>query len=115
MAAATTTAYVSIGNSDNKLTHIEWSQFYWSVDLLLREIPDVVVHGQWHSFPAACYVNACWCIEFPNPDGLSVELITRKLGHLAHEFRQDSIAWVEVPATYFIEPSPPPPAYPSLR
>src|SRR6187397_3205253 len=96
--------YVSIGNSDDKLTQAEWSEFVAHVGIVLRQLPDVAtVHGQWLSEASWPWQNACWCIEIINT--FYQENITKSLGYLAHKFRQDSIAWAEVEETYFIKPS----------
>lgn len=102
------TVYVSIGNTDGKLTHTEWAEFYALTAELLGTVEAGGVGlvkttlGAWHSLPATPYVNACWAIMLDQRD---VEAVTRGLGALARRFRQDSIAWAEVDATYFVEPT----------
>ena len=93
-------AYVSIGNSDDKLTQEEWHRFYVAANLLLRGAADHV-HGARLSEPASAWQNACWAIV-PPLDYVSVEHLKMKLSELAREFRQDSIAWAEAPVTEFI-------------
>jgi hypothetical protein len=90
--------YVTIGNSDDKLTQREWASFLLRVHLLLDHLAKVV-HGSWYSGPGVEWQNACWCVEIPEErvdrarDGLRV---------LAREFRQDSIAWAEAPSVEFL-------------
>lgn len=90
--------YISIGNSDDKLTRQEWSLFFSQTSFLLQR--HVRVHGQWVSEPASAWQNACWCVEVA--DVTVAEYIRSKLIRLAEDFRQDSIAWAEAPVTEFL-------------
>lgn len=90
------TAYIAVGNSDNKLTQAQWAEY---VKLVYRAINDAVtggaaVHFDGYSLSSAPWQNAMWAIELPaNPrvrDGLRAEL-----GTLAYAYNQDSIAWAE--------------------
>lgn len=93
---ATRTVYISIGNSDDKLTQVEWAEFYGMTDSLVRRWARHV-HGAWLSAPDSSYQNACWCIQWlPEDTGLKLTL-----ARYAAEFRQDSIAWAEA-TTEFI-------------
>lgn len=101
--------YISIGNSDDKLTQAEWADYYRKVSQAVRTGH---VHGQWVSEPASAWQNACWCIEFDpdtrlvTSDGHEhsrVEWLRRRLTELAREYRQDSIAWAEA-RTEFLTP-----------
>jgi hypothetical protein len=94
--SARKTIYVSIGNSDNKLTQREWSGFVCKVAKAVRRHAEIV-HGEWASLPFAEWQNAAWCFEVFGGSGLRVQL-----SYLASEYRQDSIAWAEVPRTEFI-------------
>ena len=86
-------AYISIGNSDDKLTQQEWADFYATVDELVvgHSSPrgtKIRIHGRWASAPTDPFQNACWCIEIDDPNGLREEL-----RRLTPRFQQDSIAW----------------------
>lgn len=96
--------YISIGNSDDKLTQAEWHRYYTSVSLAIHraaEAPVGQVHGQWVSEPASAWQNACWALQLPAAD-VSIEHLKMRLAELAAEFRQDSIAWAVAPDTEFI-------------
>lgn len=93
----TRTVYISIGNSDDKLTQAAWAQFYRVVNLNLRDHA-TAVHGQWVSEPASSWQNACWCIELTER---SVPVLKETLAKIAGEYAQDSIAWAEA-TTEFI-------------
>ena len=89
--------YISIGNSDDKLTQAEWATFYRETNLLLRQYGHI--HGQWVSEPASAWQNACWCLEFDEKDR---PVVTWSLATLATRYNQDSIAWAEAPKTEFL-------------
>lgn len=94
--------YVSIGNSDDKLSQEEWSFFQKDVDDLIQDF-SIAVFGSWVSLPRDPWQNACWAFEC-KPDEkaqLRIELFA-----LAATFKQDSIAWCEGP-TEFIMPNGP--------
>lgn len=101
--SAGTTAYISIGNSDDKLTQIEWATFYRRTNLAIRDFAQAI-HGQWVSEPASAWQNACWCAEI---DRRHVGVLKAELRQLAGEYRQDSIAWAEAPNVEFLPPSTP--------
>jgi hypothetical protein len=95
-------AYVSIGNSDGKLTHAEWAEFYTRADELLTKADATsAVYGVWHSLPATPYVNACWAVRIP---AANVAAVCQALRKLAGEFRQDSVAFAVVAETRFLSP-----------
>lgn len=99
-----TTAYISIGNSDDKLTQAEWHRYWRAVSIAVHRASDAqggAVHGQWMSQPADQWQNACWALQLPN-DAASVEHLKMRLAELADDFQQDSIAWAVAPDTEFI-------------
>jgi hypothetical protein len=92
------TVYVSVGNSDDKLTQEQWSGFVQQVRIMLsgraRE-----THGEWYSLPDQPYQNACFCVVFADAD---VPLIKQDLAKLREAWGQDSVAWAEAPVTQFV-------------
>ena len=101
MTPAPLTVYVSIGNSDDKLTQQRWHEFWVATrNSVMRQARQV--HGEWLSIGCAPYQNACICLEIGLADApfLKAELRT-----LAAEFGQDSIAWAEA-RTEFLGPRP---------
>lgn len=82
------TVYVSIGNSDDKLSQADWSEFWGRVHHRVGSAPKV--HGMWTSQSTWRWQNACWCIEVRDD---YVDTLKAELRKLAKEFRQDSIAW----------------------
>lgn len=84
------TIYVSIGNSDDKLTQLQWSCFVNAVDSTIRAYSNTV-HGYWLSAPDSQWQNACWCFELG--DARSAFALRRYLRLHAHHYSQESIAW----------------------
>lgn len=99
-----TTVYVSIGNSDDKLSQAQWAQFVQEVDASVRHHGEV--HGAWLSPPASPWQNACWCVEYAHLDAWPTQVDEQKrwLSRVAQKFHQDSIAWAECPTTEFLTP-----------
>lgn len=90
------TVYVSIGNSDDKLTQREWSIFYaWIAGSI--NVYAYQQHGRWLSEPNQPWQNACWCFEIEQQN---VDPLQAALAKHAAEFRQDSIAWAEAQTTF---------------
>jgi len=92
-------AYISIGNSDGKLTQAEWSDFVERMAVRIVA-PLGSVHGAWFSVPWSPYQSACWCLEFPDDPDVLAE-VRKVLAEIRDEFRQDSIAFA-VAQTEFI-------------
>ncbi len=90
------TVYISIGNSDDKLSQVEWSDFQTEVAYSVRSRA-AMVHGEWFSGPRAQWQNACWCIEIAPEE---VDQLRFSLALHAKMFRQDSIAWAEAQTTF---------------
>ena len=84
------TAYVSIGNSDDKLTQSHWAGFISNVRTLLRRHAQAV-HGEWYSAPDASYQNACFCVDFRDAD--KAEYVKMRLREFRDAYYQDSVAF----------------------
>jgi hypothetical protein len=91
------TVYISIGNSDDKLSQFEWSAFCKDTN---EEVLGAAVRvlGIWFSDPSSPYQNCCWGIDLDDADAPRLK---RRLALVAGWFRQDSIAWA-VASTEFI-------------
>lgn len=93
------TVYISIGNSDDKLTQAEWAQF--CIDMAAEVISLAsVTRGAWFSNPVGPWQNACWCVDFSGSD--VVAEAKEICAQLARKYRQDSIAWALVARTEFV-------------
>jgi len=84
------TIVISIGNSDNKLTQVLWSEFVDDVDTAIR------TSGKIHFFGGAAnwmpWQNVAWLFDC---DEGEIELLKRYLTQLRKRFNQDSIAYIE--------------------
>lgn len=91
-------AYVSIGNSDDKLTQKEWADFVADVDrIFATHYPEVHVHGRWFSAPDVEWQSACWAIEYR---AISASASLRSLLRtVTATYRQESIAWADATTT----------------
>jgi len=94
---STSTVYVSIGNSDDKLTQEEWADYWSTVDERVVDYAERV-YGVWQSNPNSVYQNACWSFEL---DEENRDSLVEDLNEIRLKFRQDQIAWANA-ETYFI-------------
>ncbi len=97
------TIYVSIGNSDDKLTQRQWSSFCEAVSTEIRRYHSTF-HGEWYSLPDSPYQNACFCFDIDAPDHSPILDLREQLSLLAHAFNQESITWAEAD-TEFLAPA----------
>jgi vacuolar-type H+-ATPase subunit B/Vma2 len=93
------TIYITIGNSDDKLTQREWARFCDEVFVLLSDTAQEV-HGQWFSATDSPYQNACFCVVIETYDEEDLRAELRDLGI---KFRQESIMWTEASVTEFLK------------
>lgn len=95
------TVYVTIGNTDHKLSQRQWSAFWAKVDAVLRSYA-LEVHGAWLSASSSEHQNACWCIVMLERDATQLRA---DLVDVAGQFNQDSIAWAAVPSVEMLSPA----------
>jgi hypothetical protein len=91
------TAVICIGNSDDKLTQAEWSEYVKDVDTFIdRWRFNVYFRG----FPGSAerWQNACWVLDardlFGEPAGQALDILRSELGRIAKKYKQDSIALI---------------------
>jgi hypothetical protein len=96
-----TIVHAAIGNSDHRLTQVEWSMYCREFFRLVREHA-AEIHGEWYSGPGAPHQNACAGFSI---DGHRALLLRDEMSRLAGEFRQESIAWAACDRTEFLEGS----------
>lgn len=89
---------VQIGNTDNKLTQQEWSDFVDAVERVILSKADMT-HFNGGSAARAPWQNHCWVFDILGP----LDYLRRPLKELAMKYRQDSIA-VTVGETEFVTP-----------
>jgi hypothetical protein len=91
------TATVCIGNTDNKLTQQEWSDFCGSVSADVGMFATEVFFKGF-SNPDSMYQNACWVFSIlPN----RISGLQANLKHVRSVYKQDSVAFV-IGSTEFI-------------
>jgi hypothetical protein len=90
--------YISIGNSDDRLTQKEWAQYVLEITTFVAGLGHT--HGAWYSEPASAYQNACYCVEFKTQsDAYDAKI---RAMDIRAKFRQDSVAWAVAKETEFI-------------
>jgi hypothetical protein len=97
----------SIGNSDDKLSQAEWSQFFLDV-LSVAEAAEnegAQVHFAGGSHSAEPWQNATWVLELGDNADVIRSTLRADLAELCGKYRQDSIAWWEARETEFIPPA----------
>ena len=94
------TVYVSIGNSDDKLTQAEWAAFWGETQAAICAHADRI-YGEWISAPASRWQNACTAFDVSRDRAADLR---DQLARVAARYRQDSIAWAEA-RTFFITPA----------
>ena len=85
------TYYITIGNSDDKLTQIEWSNFIYDIEDLIRRAA-LEIFGVWFSSPDTIFQNACFSFS-PSVDFIE-DNFEEQLKIIKTKYRQDSIAVV---------------------
>ena len=93
------TMTVQIGNTDDKLTQVEWSKFVMEVDDLL--LPDnykgtLVRHFFGASPNYMFWQNACWVVVTSE-----TEYVMNQLTSIRKKYKQDSVA-VTIGETIFV-------------
>ncbi len=82
---------VSIGNSDNKLTQVEWSEFVQRVDKIIE-----AHHAQKHFFGGAntwaAWQNVAWLFECAD---YMIPSLKTALSDIRSIYRQESVAYLE--------------------
>ena len=96
------TITIQIGNSDDKLSQIEWASYVKEVDSVI-EGAHANIHFSGFSEGGKPWQNAAWVIEYMGDMSLWIgefhELL-ENLVKIRKRYRQDSIAWTEG-TTYF--------------
>lgn len=99
--------YVSIGNSDDKLSQKDWAGFVADVHDALwgnQRSRASVLHGAWLSRSDSPFQNACWCVEYGDSEkGILAALSARqRLTWAGKAYMQNTVTWAEVKDTEFL-------------
>lgn len=95
------TIYISIGNSDDKLTQYRWSEYIRQTRLAVLLHSDEI-HFFGFAGPDTRFQNACWIADFEHLDQ-EINLHDQLKG-IASEHYQESIAWAVLGPVEFIKP-----------
>ena len=88
---------IQIGNTDNKLTQQEWSEFIYGIESKLKWGAEKIYFSGF-SCPDAEWQNACWVFSCSDSN---ISLLKESLSYIRFIYKQDSIAWSEL-TTEFI-------------
>jgi len=88
-----TTITIQIGNSDDKLTQKEWSEFVDKVDKAISNAK-TRPHFSGGSYNDAPWQNYCWVFQLSD-DSREDGILFQQLKSIRKEFKQDSLAWTE--------------------
>lgn len=95
------TAIILIGNSDDKLSQREWSDYQHAVgESVHAYAEDCEFQGA--SAANAPWQNAAWVIV---STAISLTLLKQSLNTIRKRFNQDSIAWIQGNTEFIKEPS----------
>jgi hypothetical protein len=83
------TVCLQIGNSDDKLTQKEWSEYYDKVDATIDFYTSVRIHFSGSSAPTAPWQNFCWVFEI---DQDFYGDMLQEITDIRERFRQDAVA-----------------------
>ena len=93
------TRTIQIGNSDDKLTQMQWAKFYAAVDMFVNARSEQV-HFSGLSRGDAPWQNAAWVFTIHEN---TTKYLQGDLSRACAEFRQDSIAWLEGETEFITE------------
>lgn len=88
----TTTVVIQIGNTDDKLTQSEWSQYVEDMSRVI-EMWATTIHFFGGSSTWEPWQNVAWVIECSQRNQL--ELQNELIPIIRHRFGQDSVAWTK--------------------
>lgn len=91
--------FLTIGNTDNKLSQKDWQQFQKDFKQTAESLAEKV-WGVWYSDPKTPYQNMCIGILLSESN---VKVLEDHLRELAIRYKQNSIAWSDA-KTRFISP-----------
>ena len=86
------TAYITIGNSDDKLSQAEWARFISDVQRAIATWGGRV-YFEGFARPDVPFQNACFCAAFDHDHIGALRMNLRKVREL---YRQDSIAFAVI-------------------
>jgi hypothetical protein len=99
------TCYVTIGNSDGRLSQPRYSHFYSDVDHAIRSRASKVF-GAWISSSVDSHgPNACWSFTLNEPFEAVAAALKSRLSAIAAEYEQEAIVYTITPVEMIGPPS----------
>lgn len=95
--------YISIGNSDDRLSQAEWSGYVNDVRVLIEDTAEAV-HGIFFSQPDSRYQNACFSLGMKDE---KIADLKKELAYFAACYNQESIAFCSGTAELILAENPP--------
>lgn len=89
MAVDLQTVTIQIGNSDDKLSQLQWSNFVSDIDRAIFECP-CDIHFSGFSQPNVEWQNACWVIAI---EAGYIDDLKANLQHWREKYDQESLAF----------------------
>lgn len=103
--------FVSIGNSDNKLTQAEWNQYCLEVETYCDHL-STRFYAKCYSLSNAPFQNAVFSMECP---ATTISSLRSCLSMAANKYRQDSIAMNVCDSTDMVSPAKPTVTFDSVK
>lgn len=91
MDETTILVYISVSNTDQRLTLRQWSEFVAETELTVKSF-STSLFLNWCSPPYADRQGAVWAAKI---DAVDREHLRRELDWLRRKYKQDEIAWAE--------------------
>lgn len=88
---------ISIGNTDNKLTQMEWSDYVSDVELIIEKM-NILKHFFGGSSNWEWWQNAAWILEVHPKD---IDVFVKEIKRIREKYKQDS-AFVMIGEGLFI-------------
>lgn len=85
------TVIIQIGNSDDKLTQKEWSQFHAKIDANIG-LYAMQIHFHGSAATWETWQNVCWVFVIKSE---KAELLRERVKQIREAYKQDSVAWTE--------------------
>ena len=87
------TITIIIGNSDDKLSQLRWSNFVDAVDKSISQFNGKPQFSG-GSYPDAPWQNYCWVFLLSDDPNVTF-CYRRQLAELRAKYEQDAVAWIE--------------------
>lgn len=91
------TVYVSIGNTDDRLSQGRWAMYHMDVAKMMQDYGGQIT-AEWFSHGTAMWQTACWRVEVPGP---VIEQLKGILAGVARAY-DEAVGWAPSPEPVFL-------------